>query len=84
MGTGGEIDTEVIVRDDLAFLNNFVIKLDSTWKGAFDFVMMITSCYNIFGNAYYAAFGAPTTFYDKMVDNFVEFLFFLDMIFCFC
>ena len=46
--------------------------------------MMITSCYNIFGNAYYAAFGAPQEFYDVMIDNFVEVLFFLDMIFCFC
>ena len=56
---GNEVDTTVQVRDDLPILDKLVIKLDSTWKGVFDFIMMITSCYNIFGNAYYAAFGAP-------------------------
>jgi len=46
--------------------------------------MMIASCYNIFGNAYYAAFGVPTSIYEVVIDQFVEVLFFADMIFCFC
>ena len=36
-----------------------VIKKDSSWKGMFDILMLFVSCYNIFGNAYYSAFGAP-------------------------
>lgn len=43
----------------MAFLDHFVIKKDSTWKGVFDFLMMMVSVYNIFGNALYAAFGEP-------------------------
>ena len=71
-------------RDDLDFLNKFVIRKDSTWKGVFDIVMMFTSCFNIFGNAYYAAFGVPTTSTEIILDNFIEVLFLMDMIFCFC
>lgn len=71
-------------RDDLAVLNRFVIKKDSTWKGVFDIVMMFTSCYNIFGNAYYAAFGVPTGVFEILLDTFIEVLFLMDMIFNFC
>jgi hypothetical protein len=45
--------------------------------------MLIVSCYNVFGNAYYAAFGVPVETYDIIIDNVVEFLFLCDMIFCF-
>ena len=61
-----------------------VIKKDSSWKGAFDVVMLFVSCYNIFVNAFYSAFGIPDTPYFVYVDNFVESLFFFDLIFCFC
>lgn len=71
-------------RDDLAFLDKFVIKKDSTWKGIFDFMMMVMSVYNIFGNAYYSAFGAPAEPVYMAIDLAVEAMFFADMIFCFC
>ena len=46
-------------NQDLAFLNRLLIKKDSTWKGAFDIIMLVVSCYNVFGNAFYASFGMP-------------------------
>lgn len=46
--------------------------------------MLFVSCYNIFMNAYYSAFGIPIEDYFIWVDNFVESLFFCDLIFCFC
>lgn len=83
MDFSGEIDTSITVRDDLACLNKFVISKGSTWKGVFDLIMMITSVYNIFANAQYAAFGAPDSLIEIIVDYFVESLFLFDMIFCF-
>jgi len=44
---------------------------------------MVTSCYNVYGNAYYAAFGGPSATGEIVVDFIVEILFFLDMLFCF-
>jgi hypothetical protein len=80
----GDLDhTMVVKRDDLAFLDKFVIKKDSTWKGLFDLFMLMISVYNIFGNAYYSAFGAPETTWFIVVDVTVELMFFFDMIFCF-
>jgi hypothetical protein len=79
----GEMDTSITVRDDLACLNKFVISKGSTWKGVFDLIMMITSVYNIFANAQYAAFGNPDSLIEKITDYFVEGLFLCDMIFCF-
>lgn len=61
-----------------------VIKKDSSWKGMFDILMLFISCYNIFGNAYYSAFGAPDTTLFYVIDYIVEFQFVLDLIFCFC
>ena len=61
-----------------------VIEKDSTWKGAFDIIMLIVSCYNIFGNALYSAFGLSDQPYFWYLDNFVETLFLFDMLFCFC
>jgi len=67
----------------LAWLKYLVIDKDSTWKGGFDIVMLIVSCYNIFGNAYYSAFGIPSSLLFVLIDYFVEALFLFDMIFCF-
>ena len=36
-----------------------VVAKDNPYKGIFDVIMMFISCYNIFGNAYFAAFGVP-------------------------
>lgn len=46
---------------DSNFFDILVIKKDSNWKGAFDILMLFVSCYNIFVNAYYSAFGIPDT-----------------------
>ena len=64
--------------------NFLVIKKDCTWKGAFDLLMLFVSCYNIFGNALYSAFGMSDEKYFWYLDNFVETLFLMDMVFCFC
>lgn len=72
------------MRDDLAFLDRFVIPKDSDWKGLFDIFMLFISIYNIFGNAYYSAFGFPEDFLFNSGDIFVETMFLFDMIFCFC
>jgi uncharacterized membrane protein len=61
-----------------------VIKKDSSWKGAFDIIMLFISCYNIFGNAFYSAFGTPQSKGFFILDYLVECLFVLDLIFCFC
>jgi hypothetical protein len=61
-----------------------VIKKDSTWKGIFDLTLLLISCYNIFSNAFYSAFGIPESIYFTVIDNFVEGLFWFDLIFCFC
>lgn len=71
-------------KDDLAFLNKLVISKDSYWKGMFDLLMMFASIFNIFGNAYYSAFGVPESTQNIILDNIVETLFLFDMIFCFC
>lgn len=46
--------------------------------------MLFVSCYNIFSNAYYSAFGLPTSFNFLLKDNIIEGLFWMDMIFNFC
>ena len=46
--------------------------------------MLAVSCYNIFGNAFYSAFGKSDSLTFFIIDYSVEFLFLLDMIFCFC
>jgi hypothetical protein len=43
----------------------------------------LASCYNVFTNAYYAAYKIPDSEKEIMRDQFVEVLFFIDMIFCF-
>lgn len=46
--------------EDLAWLNRFVIRKDSSWKRVFDLFVTFASCYSIFVNAYFAVFGLPT------------------------
>lgn len=46
-------------------------------------LMMPVSCYNVFGNAYYAAFGSSSNTYVIIVDWVVESLFLADIIFNF-
>ena len=36
--------------------DKIIISVDSTWKGYFDLLLLLTSGLNIFGNAYLAAF----------------------------
>ena len=50
----------------------------------FDLLMMFASCFNIFGNAYYSAFGVPASTYNIILDMLIETLFLFDMCFCFC
>ena len=66
------------------FFNRFVISIDSTWKGYFDFLMLFVSCENTIIQAYYAAFGLPTTTTANIIDLSIEGLFLLDFFFCFC
>ena len=66
------------------YFNLLVIKKDSQWKAFFDNIMLIASCYNTFTQAYYAAFGLVVTDYNVTAELFIEFLFCLDFIFCFC
>lgn len=70
--------------DDLAFLDKLVISKDSRLKGYFDVMMMFASIFNVFTNAYYSAFGEPTSFYLSIADTIIETQFFLDMIFNMC
>lgn len=65
-------------------MNSLVIRRSSAWKGVFDMLMLFVSCYNIFSNAYYSAFGIPTSLNFMISDNVIEGLFWIDMIFCFC
>ena len=46
-------------------------------------ILVISSIYNVFSNAYYAAFRPPVHLYEFWLDMFMELLFFLDIIFCF-
>ena len=49
-------------------LDRFVIPQESSWKNAFDIVMMLASCYNIFTNAFCTAFGEPTNTIGLVLD----------------
>ena len=77
-------ETQQLNRADQNIFSCLVIKYDSTWKGGFDILMLIISCYNIFGNAYYSAFGVTDALWFNILDQAVESLFLLDMAFCFC
>ena len=45
--------------------------------------MMFISCYNIFGNAYFAAFGVPDLEAIRILNEVVESLFLIDLLLCF-
>ena len=60
-----------------------IIKIDNNYKSAFDFLMLFISIYNIFSNAYLSAFGLINSYWFVILDNFVESLYLLDLIFCF-
>ena len=61
-----------------------MIKRESQWKGVFDIIMLCISCYNIFGNAYFSAFGVSDTMTFWIADQVIESFFLLDLAFCFC
>jgi hypothetical protein len=71
------------VQEGPSMVDRLVIPKESTWKGVFDIVMLIASCYNVFSQAFYAAFGEPTDFSLNVFDYVIESLFLLDFIFCF-
>lgn len=73
-----------VKKKDMNIFNCLVISQDSTWKGAFDIVMLFVSCYNIFGNAYSSAFGKVDSLIFEIADQCVETLFLFDLLFCFC
>jgi len=64
-------------------MDRFVIPLDSSWKEMFDLFLIINSCYNVYVNAYYAAFRSPTGKVEIILEYVIEGMFLLDMIFCF-
>ena len=45
--------------------------------------MLPVSCYNVFGNAYYSAFGSSNNIYLIIINWIVETLFLIDIVFCF-
>lgn len=49
----------------------------------FDLFLIINSCYNVYVNAYYAAFRSPTGKVEIILEYVIEGMFLLDMIFCF-
>lgn len=49
--------------DQKTLFKFLVISKDSGWKGFFDMLMLFVACYNIFSNAYFAAFGTSESFW---------------------
>ena len=65
------------------FSEIIVVKHDNAFKEYFDMLMLPVSCYNVFGNAYYSAFGSSSNIYIIIIDWIVETLFLIDIVFCF-
>ena len=65
-------------------MHKLVIPINSSWKNTFDYLLLFASFQNCFFQAFYAAFGLPTDYYEVFLDQSVEFLFWLDLVFCFC
>ena len=65
------------------FFDRIVIPVDSTWKGIFDLILLFASLQNTFMQAYYSAFGLPEGDLEIVMDQAIEFAFWLDFIFCF-
>lgn len=61
-----------------------IIRKDNSYKALFDIIMMFVSCYNIYGNAYFAAFGISDDFTIVIVNQCVETMFLMDIAFTFC
>lgn len=81
---GGSEDITVSTKKSSNMFDKLVIEKDSSWKNAFDMVMLFASCYNVFTQAYYSAFGLPEGMLANVLDYLIEVLFFLDFVFCFC
>jgi hypothetical protein len=64
-------------------LDGYVIKADRGWKRVFDVALLVCAVYNVFANAYYAAFRPPLRTYEFVLDLGMEVVFLLDMLFCF-
>jgi len=60
-----------------------VVSHGNALKEYFDMLMLPVSCYNVFGNAYYSAFGSSNNFYIIIIDYSVETLFLIDILFNF-
>ena len=58
-----------------------VVKHDNALKEYFDMIMLPVSCYNVFGSAYYSAFGSSNSLEVKIIDWVVESLFLIDILF---
>ena len=65
------------------FFHKFVIPINANWKNMFDILILFASVQNSFFQAYYSAFGLPTNELDIILDQSIEYLFWLDFIFCF-
>ena len=55
-----EEDQDQEIQSILEVFDKFVIKVESRWKNVFDGILIISSVYNVFVNAFYAAFRSPT------------------------
>ena len=70
-------------KQNASFSKLIVVKRDNIFKEYFDMVMLPVSCYTVFGNAYFAAFGFSTDPYINILNWVVETLFLIDMVFNF-
>lgn len=50
---------EIVTRSCAQAFDRFVIPLDATWKEVFDMVLIFSSVYNVYANAFYSAFRTP-------------------------
>lgn len=72
-----------MARSCAQFFDRFVIPIDATWKEIFDLVLIFSSVYNVYANAFYSAFRLPESPSELFLDWFIEVMFLFDMIFCF-
>lgn len=74
---------EIVAKSCAQFFDRFVIPMEATWKEVFDVVLIFTSVYNVYANAFYSAFRLPDSPSELFLDQFIEMMFLFDMIFCF-
>lgn len=72
-----------MVKNCFQIFDRFLIPIDSWWKNIFDSILIISSVYNVYVNAFYSAFRLPEGDAEVVLDKFIEYMFLLDMIFCF-